>query len=166
MPELEVWLCLVHSNLDESGKLEPLDNCVACLQAERDELRAKLAAAEVRERGLRERLTGAVETLQRIHKGACFTASESISRDEDRYCIAEIITESASFLCNPLTDAALAQPAERTEGERTDTERLAYLADPMKASIELYQDLLKNTSNIEEFRKRIDAEMEASRAPR
>lgn len=42
MPELEVWLCPVHSSLDESGKLEPMTNCVACLQVERDELRNDL----------------------------------------------------------------------------------------------------------------------------
>ena len=43
MPELEVWLCPVHLSLDESGKLEPLDNCVACLRVERDEARDQVA---------------------------------------------------------------------------------------------------------------------------
>lgn len=38
MPELEVWLCPVHESLDKNGHLEPLDNCVACLRAQRDEL--------------------------------------------------------------------------------------------------------------------------------
>ena len=40
MLELEVWLCPVHKSLDDSGGIEPLDNCVACLRAERNELRA------------------------------------------------------------------------------------------------------------------------------
>ena len=38
-PELETWLCPVHQSLDDSRKLEPLDNCVACIRAERNELR-------------------------------------------------------------------------------------------------------------------------------
>jgi hypothetical protein len=48
MPELETWLCPVHESLDKNGALEPLDNCVACLRSERDELRQtsdRLAAA-------------------------------------------------------------------------------------------------------------------------
>lgn len=40
--ELEVWLCPVHKSLDDRGKLKPLDNCVACLRAERDELLEKV----------------------------------------------------------------------------------------------------------------------------
>lgn len=39
-PELEVWLCPVHERLDKSGGLRPMDNCVACLRNERDELKA------------------------------------------------------------------------------------------------------------------------------
>lgn len=39
------WLCPVHESLDKSGKLEPLDNCVACLRAERNELREQLREA-------------------------------------------------------------------------------------------------------------------------
>lgn len=42
-PELEIWLCPVHRQLDDSRQLTPLDNCVACIRVERDELRAKLA---------------------------------------------------------------------------------------------------------------------------
>lgn len=38
MPELEVWLCPIHESLDKSGSLKPLDNCVACLRVQRDEL--------------------------------------------------------------------------------------------------------------------------------
>lgn len=46
MPELKVWLCPVHQSLDDRGQLEPLDNCVACLRAERNELRESLVQAE------------------------------------------------------------------------------------------------------------------------
>jgi hypothetical protein len=42
MPELEVWLCPVHASLDASGQLEGLDNCVACLRAQRNELQRAL----------------------------------------------------------------------------------------------------------------------------
>lgn len=38
MPEFEVWLCPVHKSLAASGALKALDNCIACLRAERDEL--------------------------------------------------------------------------------------------------------------------------------
>lgn len=43
--ELAVWLCPVHQSLDDRGELRPLDNCVACLRVERDELRASIADA-------------------------------------------------------------------------------------------------------------------------
>ena len=33
-------LCPPHANLDAAGHLEPFDNCIACIRAERDELRA------------------------------------------------------------------------------------------------------------------------------
>lgn len=39
MPELEVWLCPIHKSIDDSGGLKKLDNCVACLRNERDELK-------------------------------------------------------------------------------------------------------------------------------
>ena len=38
--ELEVWLCPPHRSLDDARALKPLDNCVACIRAERDELEA------------------------------------------------------------------------------------------------------------------------------
>jgi len=37
--ELEVWLCPIHRSLDNARKIEPLDNCVACIRAERNYLR-------------------------------------------------------------------------------------------------------------------------------
>jgi hypothetical protein len=39
-PELEVWLCPVHHSLDSHGSLKPMDNCVACIRNDRDELLA------------------------------------------------------------------------------------------------------------------------------
>ncbi len=41
MPELEIWLCPVHESLDNNGRLRPLDNCVACIRVQRDELLAE-----------------------------------------------------------------------------------------------------------------------------
>jgi len=41
-PELEVWLCPVHDSLDKCGNLKPLDNCVACIRVQRDELLAEV----------------------------------------------------------------------------------------------------------------------------
>ena len=48
-PELEVWLCPVHESLDKNGGLKPLDNCVACLRVERDELLALVASLRAKE---------------------------------------------------------------------------------------------------------------------
>lgn len=46
--ELEIWLCSPHKDMDATGSLKPLDNCVACLRNERDELRALLAQRDKR----------------------------------------------------------------------------------------------------------------------
>lgn len=51
-----------------------------------------------------ERLTHAAQVarlraaLERIHKGACLTAQESRSRDDDRYCLADVIEVSRAAL--------------------------------------------------------------------
>jgi len=37
--ELKDLLCPPHAKLDECGHLEPFDNCIACIRAERDELK-------------------------------------------------------------------------------------------------------------------------------
>ena len=36
--------------------------------------------------------------LLRIHKGTCLTAQESRSRDEDRYCLADVMNVAAAAL--------------------------------------------------------------------
>lgn len=67
--ELEVWLCPVHRSLDDSRKLEPLDNCVACIRVQRDELTAenKRQAEELDGVKLQYRISqeGAAESEQR-----------------------------------------------------------------------------------------------------
>lgn len=51
-PELEIWLCPIHRQLDDIRQLRPLDNCVACIRVERDELKAEIAAAPKPQRSL------------------------------------------------------------------------------------------------------------------
>jgi hypothetical protein len=46
LPEPEIWLCPVHQSLEDSGALEPFNNCVACLRAERNELKQMLQEAK------------------------------------------------------------------------------------------------------------------------
>ena len=48
-PELEVWLCPLHEWLDKTGGWKPLDNCVASLRVERDELLALVASLRAKE---------------------------------------------------------------------------------------------------------------------
>ena len=43
-------LCPPHANLDANGKLEPFDNCIACIRNERDELQARPLSPEPQER--------------------------------------------------------------------------------------------------------------------
>lgn len=53
-----------------------------------------LALAEEQER----QLAAAQAALRRIHKGACLTAQDSKSRDDDRYCIADVINTASAAL--------------------------------------------------------------------
>lgn len=48
---MDELLCPIHKSLDDAGKLEPLDNCIACIRAQRDELKATIVLTE---RALRE----------------------------------------------------------------------------------------------------------------
>jgi len=61
-PGLEIWLCPVHEALDKHDKLDPMDNCVACIRAERNNLRSELAAAQQRAE-LAERKARALDWL-------------------------------------------------------------------------------------------------------
>lgn len=69
--------CPVHGALDARGELEAFDNCIGCIRVQKDELLA---------------------VLQRIHEGASRTAVDSRSRDDDRYCLAEIIRQSGDAI--------------------------------------------------------------------
>jgi hypothetical protein len=47
------------------------------------------------------------EALSRIHEGACRTAQDSRSRDDDRYCIGAVIDMSGRALVQPNPEAEL-----------------------------------------------------------
>lgn len=80
------------AELEEDAAITSTWKCVASrISAERDRLRAERDAAQVEAAGLRE-------ALEKIHKGACLTAQDSKSRDDDRYCLADVIQVSRSAL--------------------------------------------------------------------
>lgn len=74
-PELEVWLCPVHRQLDDIRKLKPLDNCVACIRVERDELKSKLPSPE-----LWEAVLELVECGWRSHDLRIYYATVEVDR--------------------------------------------------------------------------------------
>lgn len=48
----KVMLCDIHFSLDKADKLEPFDNCVACIRVERDELRKSATEIQAILRGV------------------------------------------------------------------------------------------------------------------
>lgn len=54
-------LCPVHASLDARGKLEPFDNCIACIRVQRDELQLQLDMRDAQISMTVARLGGIVE---------------------------------------------------------------------------------------------------------
>lgn len=96
----------------------------------------RIAALEAQFAESQERLAMAVEALEKIHKGACLTAQESRSRDDDRYCIGDVIQVSSKALA--ATADAVAQHTARVERRGASRELRAQHDGLLSASLDSF----------------------------
>ena len=61
-------LCPIHVQLDRADKLEPFDNCVACIRVERDELRRAGKDLEIQKRLINDSVEARIATALRGEK--------------------------------------------------------------------------------------------------